>query len=230
MARLLIPTLPDSRAARRLVYRRSSIPAQAAGRSGDVDAYERVPHPKERGEHQKGNEARGDNLSLRCVPCDIVYLTWLLTYFVSDSGETSPAATPSIAAQNSACRGLSCMLFARSAMPSTAAPACLLPSINGWFEMMARHRRKLWKRHQERRRFRRMRQRALQVRSRAAPHRVHLGRRQSDLSRHREPRELVLSWARESRSLGKLVEDVGVLVHEVNGYGNHTGLGDSGCR
>ena len=140
MARLLIPTLPDSRAARRPVYRRSSIPAQAAGWSGDVDAYERVPHPKERGEHQKGNEARGDNLSPRCVPCDIVYLTWLITHFVSDSGETSPAATPSIAAQNSACRGLSCMPFARSAMPSTAAPACLLPSINGWFEMMAWHK------------------------------------------------------------------------------------------
>lgn len=32
---------------------------------------------------------------------------------------------------------------------------------------------------------------------------------------------------RESRSLGKLVEDVDVLVHEVNGYGNHAGFSDS---
>lgn len=115
-------------------------------------------------------------------------------------------------------------------MPSTAAPACLLPSINGWFEMMARHRRKLWKRHQERRRFRRMRQRALQVRSRAAPHRVRLGCHQSDLLRRREPRAPALSMARESQSLGKLVEDVSVLIHEVDGYGNHVGLGDPGCR
>lgn len=115
-------------------------------------------------------------------------------------------------------------------MPSTAAPARLLPSTKGWFEMMAWHRRKLWKYHQERRRFRRMRQRALPARSRAAPHRVRPRRHQSDLLWCCEPRAPALSTARESRSLGKLVEDVGVLVHEVDGYGNHVWLGDSGCR
>ena len=75
-----------------------------------------------------------------------------------------------------------------------------------------------------------MRRRALPARSRAAPHRVRPRRHQSDLLWCCEPRAPALSTARESRSLGKLVEDVGVLVHEVNGYGNHIGLGDSGCR
>lgn len=122
------------------------------------------------------------------------------------------------------------MPFARSAMPSTAAPARLSPSTKGWFEMMAWHKAQTLEMSSGKASFRRMRQRALQMRSRAALHRVHLGRRQSDLLWCCEPRAPALSTARESRSLGKLVEDVGVLVYEVDGYGNHIGLGDSGCR
>lgn len=115
-------------------------------------------------------------------------------------------------------------------MPSTAAPARLLPSTKGWFEMMAWHKAQTLEMSSGKASFRRMRQRALSARGRAAPHRVRPRRRQSDLSRHREPRELVLSWARESRSLGKLVEDVGVLAHEVNGYGNHVEFRNSSRR